>query len=96
MGISAQSSLWHRAIRDSLLRYAWRLCIIRPASASVSPMLILAFGIEHLLDVAAQRFHDSNKSKHCRPAEVGDQNQGGHCGLPLRGRCGRAPEDPTM
>jgi hypothetical protein len=50
-----------------------------------APVMILARRIEHPLDMAGQRSHEADASKYCRPAEIRDQDQGLHCGLPLRG-----------
>jgi hypothetical protein len=47
------------------------------------PVMIFARRIGRPL--AVQRSHDADPHKHRRPAEIGDQNQGFHCGLPLRG-----------
>ena len=46
-------------------------------------MQVFPIGIEHALDVAIQRAHDSDARHNCRPVLFGDQDQAFHRRLPL-------------
>jgi hypothetical protein len=47
-------------------------------------MWVFAIGIEHSLDVAIDRPHDTDAREHRRAAEIGDEQKRFHCGLPFR------------
>jgi hypothetical protein len=48
-------------------------------------MVVFAIGIEHVLDVTVQRFHDTNPCEHRRAVVFGHQDQRFHRGLPFLG-----------
>jgi len=45
-----------------------RRSVIGPSSASAAPMMVLAVGIEHALDVTVQRSHDAGRRDSGRPS----------------------------
>lgn len=48
-------------------------------------MGVFAIGVEYALDASVERHHHPDAREHRWPAEVGDQDQGFHSRLPLRG-----------
>jgi hypothetical protein len=87
---------WHRAGFRCYWRWKWRRGG-RPANRSGPARADLA-DEENVLsgaprihgELLKQRSHDTDACEHRRAAEIRDQNQRFHCGLPLR--CGHVPK----